>query len=125
MTISISTNTITDMKEKEFIADMDNASRDYQSSFVEYIGLGRTRLNIGANSLSDAFKKGGSFAYELLLKDFRKNLLQFLADNITHGCDKGLILNILDYTTLIDKLSDKLGFDLMPLLKRDGYKADD
>lgn len=57
--------------------------------------------------------------------EVRTNLLKFLADNITHGCDKGLILNIPDYTTLIEKLSDKLGFDLMPILKRNRYKADD
>ena len=46
-------------------------------------------------------------------KEVRDNLLQFFADNITHGCDKGLIINIPDYTTLIRKLSEKLGFELI------------
>lgn len=59
-------------------------------------------------------------------EEFRRKLLNFFADNITHDCErigpngpeKGMVINIPTYTDLINKCSEALGFDLMPILPR-------
>ena len=70
------------------------------------------------DEISEKIRVGMMAGYEQAVSDIREQLVQFFADNITHGCDKGLIINVPDYTTLINNLSDKLGFDLMPILKK-------
>lgn len=75
--------------------------------------------NVYADQILRAFKEG----YHQAEEDIRKSLVKFFADNITHGCDMGLVINIPNYTELINRCSDAIGMDLMPILKMDNYKS--
>lgn len=71
------------------------------------------RCDFNHGHLVRAAQKG----YENAEEEIRKKLLKFFADNITHGCDKGLIINIPNYTELINRCSEALEIDLIPLIK--------